>query len=76
MRSRGRSPADTAQTAPLRLARRGRIIELAATGLSVPAIAAQVQQSERCVRQWLARFNQAGLDGLDDAPLVPSAHVR
>jgi transposase len=57
-----------AQTAPVRLARRARIIALAATGLSVPTIAHQVQQSEACVRRWLERFNVAGLDGLDDAP--------
>jgi transposase len=57
-----------AQTAPVRLARRARIIALAARGLSVPAIAGQVQQSEACVRRWVERFNAAGLDGLDDAP--------
>ncbi len=57
-----------AQTAPVRLARRARIIALAATGLTVPTIAQQVQQSEACVRRWLERFNAAGLDGLDDAP--------
>jgi transposase len=57
-----------AQTAPVRLARRARLIELAATGLTVPAIAAQVQQSATCVRRWIERFNEAGLEGLDDAP--------
>lgn len=57
-----------AQTAPVRLARRARIIALAATGLSVPAITVQVQQSQECVRRWIERFNAAGLDGLDDAP--------
>lgn len=57
-----------AQTAPVRLARRAHIIALAATGLSVPTIAHQIQQSEECVRRWIARFNAAGLDGLDDAP--------
>ena len=57
-----------AQTAPVRLARRARIIALAATGLSVPTIAVQVQQSEACVRRWIERFNAAGLEGLDDAP--------
>jgi transposase len=41
-----------AQTAPVRLARRARIIALAATGLTVPAIAVQVGQSEECVRRW------------------------
>jgi transposase len=57
-----------AQTVPVRLARRARIIALAATGLSVPALARHIQQSEACVRRWIERFNAAGLDGLDDAP--------
>jgi transposase len=57
-----------AQTAPVRLARRARIIALAVTGLSVPTIAHHVQQSEACVRRWIARFNAAGLAGLEDAP--------
>lgn len=57
-----------AQTAPVRLARRARIIALAATGLTVPAIAHEVEQSEECVRRWIERFNAAGLEGLDDAP--------
>ena len=57
-----------AQTVPVRLARRAHIIALAATGLSVPALALHVQQSEACVRRWIERFNAAGLDGLDDAP--------
>src|SRR5262249_50827354 len=33
----------------------------------VPAIAAALNLSEKCVRQWIARFNAAGLEGLDDA---------
>jgi transposase len=57
-----------AQTVPVRLARRARIIALAATGLTVPTIAHQIQQSEECVRRWIERFNRAGLEGLDDAP--------
>jgi transposase len=56
-----------AQTAPVRLVRRARIIEAAAAGGSVPAIAAQLHLSAKCVRQWLERFNAGGLDGLDDA---------
>ena len=58
-----------AQTAPVRLARRVRIVQLAAAGVTAPAIAVQVQQSEKCVRRWIARFNAAGLEGLDDAPV-------
>ncbi len=57
-----------AQTAPVRLARRARLIQLAAAGVTAPAIAAQLQQSEKGVRRWVERFNAAGLDGLDDAP--------
>ena len=57
-----------AQTAPVRLARRARIIALAATGRTVPTIAREVRQSEACVRRWIERFTAAGVDGLDDAP--------
>ncbi len=56
------------QTAPVRLARRARSVELAATGLSAPAIAVHVPRSERGVGRWIARGTEAGLDGLDDAP--------
>jgi transposase len=56
-----------AQAAPVRLVRRARIVVAAATGLSVPAIAAQLTQSEKCVRQWVERCNAAGLEGLEDA---------
>jgi transposase len=57
-----------AQTAPVRLARRAHIIHLAATGVTAPTIAAQLELSEKCVRGWIERFNAEGLDGLDDAP--------
>jgi len=57
-----------AQTAPVRLAARARIIELAANGLAVPAIAARLGISEKCARQWVTRFNHGGLEGLDDTP--------
>jgi transposase len=57
-----------AQSAPVRLVRRARIIAAAASGLHVPAIAAQLNLSEKCVRQWIARVNAVGLEGLDDAP--------
>ena len=57
-----------AQTAPVRLARRARLVQLAAAGVTAPAIAVQVQQSEKGVRRWIARFDAAGLEGLDDAP--------
>jgi len=57
-----------AQTAPVRLARRAHIIALAAQGLTAPQIANQLQISEKAVRQWLKRFETAGVDGLEDAP--------
>jgi transposase len=56
------------QTAPVRLVRRARSSAGAAVGRTVPAIAKQVPCSEQCVRQWLERFQEAGLPGLDDAP--------
>src|SRR5215467_6373920 len=59
-----------AQTAPVRLAARARIIQLADSGLAVPAIAARLGISEKRARQWVTRFNQWGLEGLDDAPRV------
>jgi transposase len=57
-----------AQSAPVRLVRRAQIIELAAQGLSVPAIAQHLGVSEKAVRRRLERFSGAGLAGLDDAP--------
>jgi transposase len=57
-----------AQTAPVRLARRAQIIQLAADHLTVPTIARRLDMSAKAVRQWVTRFNQAGLEGLDDAP--------
>ena len=57
-----------ARAAPVRLVTRARIIQLAATGLGAPAIATQLRLSEKCVRLWLRRFDEQGLEGLDDAP--------
>src|SRR5262245_48237531 len=57
-----------ARTAPVRLVRRARIIPLAAAGMGVPTIAQQLELSGNCVRRWRARFKQAGLDGVADAP--------
>ncbi len=57
-----------AQSAPVRLVRRAQIIQLAAQGLTTPAIAQQLGVSEKAVRQRLERFDVAGLAGLDDAP--------
>jgi Homeodomain-like domain len=61
-----------ARAAAVRRVTRARSIELAATGLSAPAIATQLTLSETCVRRWLRRwlrrFEEQGLAGLDDAP--------
>jgi transposase len=57
-----------AQSAPVRLVRRAQIIELAAQGLLVPAIARELGVSEKAVRRWLERFAVEGVAGLDDAP--------
>jgi transposase len=57
-----------AKTAPVRLVERARIVLLALAGLTAPQIAGQVGTGEATARQWLRRFNAAGLAGLDDAP--------
>ncbi len=57
-----------AQSAPVRLVNRARIIQLAVQGVTVPAIAQELEVSEKTARRWITRFNQEGLDGLDDAP--------
>ena len=57
-----------ATTAPVRLVERARIVLGALTGLTAPQVAAQVGVSAATARQWIRRFNAAGLAGLDDAP--------
>jgi transposase len=57
-----------AQSAPVRWVRRARILQLAAQGQTVPAIARPVSVSEKAVRQWLKRFAAEGLEGWEDAP--------
>jgi len=57
-----------AHAAPIRLVHRAQIIQLAADGLRVPAIAERLGVSEKMVRLWLKRFAATGLDGLEDAP--------
>jgi transposase len=57
-----------AKTAPVRLVERARIVVLALEGLSAPKIGARVGVGEATARQWIRRFNAAGLAGLDDAP--------
>ncbi|QIY75890.2 transposase [Streptomyces sp. RLB1-33] len=45
---------------------RARMIELSWAGLRVPAIAVELDCSQKTVRCWLHRFNRSGLQGLDD----------
>src|ERR671935_1626222 len=56
------------QSAPLRLVRRATIIHLAIGGTSLRAIARELRMSPHGVRPWIDRFNQLGLEGLEDAP--------
>ncbi len=55
------------RTAAARLVERARIVWRLSEGWRVPAIAAEVGRGEDTVRQWLRRFDAAGLDGLADA---------
>jgi len=57
-----------AQSAPVRLVNRARIIKRAADGWTVPSIAQELEVSEKMVRVWLSRFEQDGMAGLEDAP--------
>jgi transposase len=57
-----------AQSAPVRLVNRARIIKRAADGWTVPSIAQELEVSEKMVRVWLSRFEQDGVAGLEDAP--------
>jgi len=50
------------------LARRGRIILLAADRMPMAQIAATVGISRRFVYKWVQRFLQTGLEGLADKP--------
>ena len=50
------------------LARRARIVLLAAEGVPLRHIGPQVGVSRTVVRDWLDRFRQRGLAGLEDLP--------
>jgi transposase len=56
------------RTAPAREVERASLILLADRGKRVPAIAQELDLTETTVRTWLKRFNEAGLDGLQDRP--------
>ena len=53
---------------PAGLARRARIVLLAADAVPVRRIAAQVGVDRKIVQRWLDRFRAQGLDGLQDRP--------
>lgn len=55
-----------ARKAPRDAVMRARMIELSWSGLRVPAIAVELDCSQKTVRCWLHRFNHSGLQGLDD----------
>lgn len=57
-----------AKTAPVRLAERARIVLAALAGLTAPQIGARAGVGEATARQWIRRFNDGGLAGLEDAP--------
>jgi len=66
---RGRMEAwQRSTTVPAGLARRGRIILLRATGLSLSQIGRMVGIDRRHVRKWIKRFLAQRSDGLADKP--------
>ena len=56
------------RTAPAREVERAKIIWLSAQNLRVPAIAQRLGLHEQTVRDWLKRFNEQGVSGLNDLP--------
>lgn len=59
-------PLSRSRTAPVRQVERARIVQWASEGQRVPQIAARLGVAENTVRNWLHRFNEAGLSGLLD----------
>jgi transposase len=57
-----------ARKVPAGKRKRAQIISLASQGLNTPDIAQHLQVSERMVRNRLHRFNEQGLQGLEEAP--------
>lgn len=54
------------RTGPARTVERARIILLSREGKRVPAIAGEVGVCEAMVRMWIGRFNERGIEGLQD----------
>ncbi len=59
-----------ARKAPADLVMRARIIALSWDGLRVAAIAGELGCHAKTVRWWLHRFNDLGLEGLEDRPIT------
>lgn len=57
-----------ARNTPVGKLKRAQIIWLASQGCKTPEIAKQLEVSERTVRNRLHRFNEQGLQGLEEAP--------
>lgn len=57
-----------ARSTPVGKLKRAQIIWLASQGRQTPEIAKQLEVSERMVRNRLHRFNEQGLQGLEEAP--------
>jgi transposase len=57
-----------ARNTPVGKLKRAQIIWLASQGKKTPEIAKQLEVSERMVRNRLHRFNEQGLQGLQEAP--------
>jgi transposase len=57
-----------ARSTPVGKLKRAQIIWLASQGQVTPEIAKQLEVSERMVRNRLHRFNEQGLQGLEEAP--------
>src|SRR5258708_2629639 len=57
-----------ARNTPVGKLKRAQIIWLASQGQLTPEIAKQLEVSERMVRNRLHRFNEQGLQGLEEAP--------
>ena len=56
------------RTAPARVVERARMVLGVAGGETAPAVARRLGLGTEVVRQWVKRFNAAGLEGLEDRP--------
>lgn len=66
-----------AQTVSVRLVARAKIIHWSSQGQTVPQIASHLQIKETTARKWIKRFEEQGLQGLEDAarPGAPSRYT-